>query len=351
VGGRRVSEFELVKDSFKAFLIKRGLRASTVYRHLIQLRCLFKHSDFSKEEIQKYLDSLILVGRRNSYINVYVDTIRVFGQLKNIEEFKTWPYLREHPTIKSTLSDGEIEALLNLPPVTITRPDRWGHTITYSLGARNYERWTLFFSILAFTGMRPGEVAHLTISDVDFGQGVFVIRPEICKTNTLRYVPIPPNLAEKLKAYVSALKTNNLFQSSTKEAVFDNVDWHYNFQQRIKRLGIKRPHLTCYSLRHSFITRCLEEDINIHKIAKIAGHDISMTAKYEHLVTKDLKEAIKKLPLIRRSTCPLEILQALISTIKSFALQADKRFEYRFLEEDGHINLDIKTKLTNVASR
>lgn len=123
------------------------------------------------------------------------------------------------------------------------------------------------------------------------------------------------------------------------------MNWHYNFHTRLKRLGIKRKNLTPYSLRHSLITRLLEEDVNLFKVQKLVGHhQIETTAHYTHLTTKDLQETIKKHPLIRKSTSPLEILKALINSIRSFQLEEDQRFSFVLEETEKTINLKVKIK-------
>jgi len=192
------------------------------------------------------------------------------------------------------MSDAEIEAFLSLPPPTN------GERVK-----NNYAVWTLFFKILAYSGMRPGEVAHLAIDRVDFGRQVFVL--EDTKTNTPRYVPIAPALLSDLTDHIKTLTGDKLFPSTRggkfrQNGVVNDVDWGYNFHSRIKRLGIKRKNLRPYSLRPSFITRMLDEDVNIFKVQKIVGHrQISTTAHYTHLTTKDITRAINKDPLSRAS--------------------------------------------------
>ncbi|MCL5018874.1 MAG: site-specific integrase [Patescibacteria group bacterium] len=242
-------------------------------------------------------------------------------------------YLKEKEAIKATLSDEEIEAFLKLLPKRKGKKE-----------GLNYNKWTLFFSLMAFTGMRSGEVASLKVDQVDFGRGIFVI--EDSKTNTPRFVPIPPNIKTVLENYVKKC-TGYLFPSprNGKDGVVRNVDWGYQFHQRLNRLGIKRKYLTPYSLRHSFITRMLEEDVNIFKIQKIVGHrDLRTTAHYTHLTTKDIQRAITRHPIIRRSTEPITIIHSLVEMIKSFSIENDNRFFYRLEENNNGLRFELSLK-------
>jgi len=197
--------------------------------------------------------------------------------------------------------------------------------------------------------MIPGEVAKLTVNDVDWGRNIFIIRET--KTGFPRFVPIPPNIKKLLKKYLASLETEYLFPSQKggyyngEEKVVNHVDWGYNFHVRIKRLGIKRKNLTPYSLRHSLITRLLEEDVNLFKVQKLVGHkQISTTANYTHLTIKDLQETIKKHPLVRRLTSPQVILKSLKNIIQSFQLEKDNRFAFKLSETENTLTLKIKIK-------
>lgn len=188
----------------------------------------------------------------------------------------------------------------------------------------------------------------LRTENLDFGRGVFVL--EDTKTNDTRLVPIPPNLKDKLNHYLAEqhLGPKEYLFASTRGGnkdgntpVFDNVDWHYNFHARLRRLGIRRPHLTPYSLRHSFITRLLEEDVNLFKVQKIVGHRrLSTTAQYTHMTTKDLIRAINKDPLIMKYTDPNNTLDTIEEVISS--LRSDSRFHLKTERGPGRLTFEIE---------
>jgi len=326
-------------DGFRLYLIRRNLKPSTLKGHLTIIRFLQRVvREFTVQAIDDFVLQMKDKGYKNSYINILINTIRQYAKFAYMDEkLQNYKTLPREPSVKATMSDEEIEAFLNIPPPSYTRPSRWKKSmVTLFTNPKRHAIWTVFFSIMAFTGMRPGEVASLTVEDVDWGRDVFVV--DETKTNDFRYVPIPPNITQLLKEFL-ADKTDKLFPTA------DDVDWNYNFHTRIKRLSIHRKNLTPYSLRHSLITRLLEEDVNLFKVQKIVGHKrLETTAIYAHLTTKDIQEAIKKHPLIRRASNPQDILQALKKVIEGFKLTQDTRFSYEVVETENSLELKVRIK-------
>lgn len=336
------------RNQYQAFysylLLVREVRESTATYYVQKVGVLLRLSPvLSATSLTDAFATLKANGAKGSYINklreiarIYCDFLQHSGQ-----EVDQGIYLikkvKEGAITRATMSDSEIEAFLNLPPLT-----KGGTHL------ENYNRWTLFFSIMAYTGMRPQEIARLTTDLVDFGRGVFIVTEENSKTHTQRFVPIPPNIDGLLKSYVNGLQGEYLFPARQGHsyrfavAVVDNVDWGYNFHCRIKRLGIKRRGLCPYSLRHSLITRLLEEDVNIFKVQKIVGHRrLETTAAYTHMTTKDIQLAITKHPLIRKATDPLQILSAFKEVVRGFEFEKNNRFTFEMRESGQGLNISI----------
>lgn len=323
------------KDFYNYQILVRQVRHSTACQHIQELLIL---NNYRKDRPLTYdlLIEFIAFKRikcKASYINHYVDFAGVWSDYLIYRKetpdprFKELKYFKIEPVNKSTMSDDEIESFLSLKPQLKGPKYRKG-----------YNTWTLFFSILAYTGMRPNEVATLTIGNVDFGRNVFIVTSENSKTHDQRFVPMASVLVEPLQKHIETCG-EYLFMQYTK--TFNSVDWSYNFHKRIKRLGIKRPGLTTYSLRHSFITRLLDEDVNLFKVQKIVGHRrVDTTAKYEHLTTKDIQKAVLKHPLIRKNTNPQQVVDAIVEYVKSLGANI-KEFEFK----RGNLSLEIS--LTN----
>lgn len=295
---------------FKLYLLtehngkKRKRTERTIDLHLSLLRRLQKSCpDLTLTQINAFFLDLLEKGRKGTYINDYVDMLHLYGRFKKITTYDSLAYFPEDPFEKATMSDEEIEAFLNLEPQKVTRYDPLlKKEFSYYLGLRRWKLKTMFWKCLAYSGARPGEIAQLKISDVDFGRQVFLVDG---KTGH-RQIPIAPLLLPELQEYIKDLKTEFLFPAerggkTRQNGCINDVAWGYDFHQRLKRLGIKRKNLTPYSLRHSFVTRFLSEDINIFKVQKIVGHKrLETTQGYTHLTTKDIIKTISQDPLSRQ---------------------------------------------------
>jgi integrase len=334
---------EKYRDFYDYLIFTREVRESSATYNIQKIHTVFKYtSDFSAESIKKVFINLKQEGRSNNYLNSIRDVVRLYAYFLESKGVKVDPYiysikkLKEEPVMRTTLNDSEIEAFLKLPcPL---KGEQYKH---------NYDVWTLFFEILAYTGMRPQEVATLTVDQVDFGRKVFIL--PVTKTFP-RMVPIPPNIEHCVQNHVSNCD-KYLFPSKQGGnsrfgiGVFSNTQWGYNFKIRLDRLGIKRKGLCVYSLRHSLITRLLEEDVNLFKVQKIVGHRrVDTTARYTHMTTKDMHTALAKHPLIRRATDPRQILDAFKEVVRSFEFDKNEKFSFKLLGDNKELTLYLSFK-------
>ena len=309
---------------FRYYLSQGNRKNRTIELHMSCLTRLIRNIGTpSFASVVKYLLSLKDQGRKGTYLNDYVDLMHLWDDCFGTHEFDELTYFPEEEFMQATMSDEEIEAFLSLEAPVVTRKSKWGTVDTYVLD-RRWGMKTLFWKIMAWTGMRPGEVAHIRVQDVDFGRNVFLLHPEWVKTNDYRLVPIPPRVKDELQEYIRTLSGEHLFPAANggvtrQGGVINDVAWGYDFHQRIKRLGIKRNNLRPYSLRPSFITRLLAEDVSIFKVQRIVGHSrIDTTAHYTHLVTKDLQDAIEKDPMAAKGLKKTKLLQQELDRIRQF---------------------------------
>jgi integrase len=315
---------------FEGYLYKIGRKKSTIKKHLIRLRVINRKLEkWNIEQVDEFIVSLKKSGIKNVTINSYIDTIRLFSQYSNYPNaLCSYKHYKPDLSVKGTFSDEEIEKIITLPcPIGSDR--------------KVWDKYSLIYSILAYSGMRPQEVCQLRKDSIDWGKNVFSI--EHTKTGVPRFVPIPPNLANTIKEYVSSIDTQELFLSQRNE-VISVKSYYHDFRKRLKICNIDRPHISVYSFRHSYITDLLSADLNIYKIAKLVGHSVTQTATYEHLTTKDLQLAIMKHPVVRKSSDPEYILKEVKQYIDSFELDKDERFEYSVTQTEKALQVRINLK-------
>lgn len=270
-------------------------------------------------DLEKIDDSLLTLAKtkKPSYINCIISSLRNYGHFTKDERLQQIPYFKIQDAEKGILSDEEIEAFLDL-----SCPEHLN-----KVGKQSYEKMTVFWRVVAFSGARCGEIAPLDINHIDFGRNLFLVNGKTGKRN----IPINPLLLPFIKSYIKDLKDDLLFKSSRTQRPIDRATWHWDFHQRLKRLGIKRERLTPHSLRHSFITRLLDEDVNLFKVQKIVGHrNIVSTARYTHLTTKDLQRTIMKDRLSKNSIPPIEVIRQIKNMLSEFD---DPRFGFELTDK------------------
>jgi site-specific recombinase XerD len=161
----------------------------------------------------------------------------------------------------------------------------------------------LFVTIL-MTGMRRGEVEHLTWSDVNFELGVIFIqeKPEWDwkpKTDE-RLIPISPALRAVL-VQQHALRRNDGLVFPNKEG---NLDTH--ILPKLKKVGRKAglPTVTVHALRHSFGAHLRMAGVSLADIADLLGHkDLATTQIYAKVHQEHLRGVIAKLtPVVLDAT-------------------------------------------------
>jgi integrase len=166
----------------------------------------------------------------------------------------------------------------------------------------------LFMTIL-MTGMRRGEVQHLTWADINFELGVILIQAKpqwhwTPKTDE-RVIPISPTLRELLLHHHACRRDGELVFPNR----HGNPDPH--LLPKLKKIGRKAglPHVTVHALRHSFGAHLRMAGVNLSDIADLLGHkDLATTAIYAKVHQEHLRTAIAKLTPVVTVTTPAPAL-------------------------------------------
>lgn len=153
----------------------------------------------------------------------------------------------------------------------------------------------LFMSIL-LSGMRKGEVEHLTWSDISFELGVIFIqeKPEFewkPKTDE-RLIPISPMLRELLRIQYAKRTSDLLVFANTA----GNRDTYIleRLKKVCKRAGIRSS--TVHALRHSFGAHLRMAGVSLADIGDLLGHkDLATTQIYAKVQQEHLRTMVSKL--------------------------------------------------------
>ena len=147
----------------------------------------------------------------------------------------------------------------------------------------------LFISLLYSCGMRVSELVDLKIKNLDFNERIGYIKQSKGKKD--RIFNIPLTLLEELKEQTEKQKQNN------QEFLFTGPKGKLssrNIQKIVKKAAQKaniEKEVHCHTLRHSFATHLLENNVDIRKIQELLGHaDLSTTQIYTHISKEELKK-------------------------------------------------------------
>jgi len=155
--------------------------------------------------------------------------------------------------------------------------------------AADTEKSRLMISLMYACGMRVSELTNLKINDLNFNNKIGYIRD--AKGRKDRIFNIPHFLSSDLEKQAKKQKENKqeyLFSGPKRKLSSRNLQKIVS--RASKRAGInKNAH--CHTLRHSFATHLLENDVDIRKIQELLGHsDLSTTQIYTHISTEELKK-------------------------------------------------------------
>lgn len=300
----------------------------------------FKQDDYSLHYIHTIITAI------NSYLLFLI-------QKQVIKEDFTHELNKLRPkkivVMKDTLSLAEIESIIHPPPRKYKKPNSAGMQPNY---IKVDEMWDLFFEFAAKTGCRVGEITGLKIGDINWADETFLIRET--KTGEQRIVPLPPDMIGRLKEWLDRrgdppsypfFKSMHFARTKPDKPVGESMA-NKMLKDRAKRAGLridKRFHI--HSFRHSFITALLREDVGISKVQRIVGHKkLDTTMLYTHMVVEDLKLAMMRHPLIRKSQNPRDIINRIKEEVKSFKLEEDERLDFELTESTNGIHFSVVVK-------
>lgn len=157
---------------------------------------------------------------------------------------------------------------------------------------RTNDVFKCFVKIMVAGGFRDTEALHLkwtSIKDMNHKDRISVYVHGKSKQRMMVPNPEIVDALQELKLitgqdeYIFSYENGERIQSFDKvmNKVLKESGLTYNIH------GIKR---TCYSFRHYYITKKLQENINIHFIARNVGNSVDMIEKhYSHLTVADLR--------------------------------------------------------------
>ena len=265
--------------------------------HIIPILGELKLCSLTTEQVQDFINALMNKG-------ISAVTIKnIYGFLRMVIEKAE----KKNMLFANPCKDIRLPALAPRQTIPLTQKQQ------YMLEKSN----DIAVIIPLFTGIRLGELCALRIENVDLKAGVIridstmqrvrafdkdnktelVITPPKSK-NSARIIPLPECLIELLKRHIKANK-GYLLTNSGDYMIPRTLQNH--FKRLLKACGLADTNF--HSLRHTFATRCLENNMDIKTLSEVLGHaNASVTMNiYCHSCDEHKRNCMNKLTFMKAS--------------------------------------------------
>jgi len=152
--------------------------------------------------------------------------------------------------------------------------------------AREKLRDRLILRMLYRCGLRVSELTSLRIEDIEFEEGVLMVRNG--KGGKDRLIPVDHQTMDMIEYFVEDATTGFLFLSERNDKLstrqVERLVADYG-----KKAGISQP-IHPHMLRHSFAVHCLKSGMNLRTVQKMLGHSsLTTTQVYLDITGEDVK--------------------------------------------------------------
>jgi len=165
------------------------------------------------------------------------------------------------------------------------------------LDAATSLKYKTALSVAYGAGLRASEVVTLKITDIDSQR--MVIRVEQGKGRKDRYVMLSPHLLDLLRAWWKLARPQGwLFPGQNRLNPLTTRQLNRACHAAAQRAEIDKR-VSLHTLRHSFATHLLEQNIDIRVIQVLLGHaKLDTTALYTRVATKTIQQVMSPLDRI-----------------------------------------------------
>jgi site-specific recombinase XerD len=229
----------------------------------------------TSEDVRRYQLHLTTSGVGVATLNQTVSTLRFFFRvtLKRHDIVEHTHFVREPRRLPVVLSPDEVARFLAAAPGL-----KYKAALSVAYGA----------------GLRASEVISLKVGDIDSKR--MLIRVEQGKGRKDRYVMLSPHLLDLLRAWWKAARPQGwLFPGRDPAQPMTPRQLNRTCHAAAQLAEIDKR-VSLHTLRHSFATHLLEQNIDVRVIQVLLGHaKLDTTALYTRVATKTISEVMSPL--------------------------------------------------------
>jgi site-specific recombinase XerD len=227
------------------------------------------------EDVRRYQLHLTASDIGVATLNQTVSTLRFFFRvtLKRHDIVEHTHFIREPRKLPVVLSPDEVARFLDAAPGL-----KYKAALSVAYGA----------------GLRASEVISLKVSDIDSKR--MIIRVEQGKGRKDRYVMLSPHLLNLLRAWWKATRPRGwLFPGRDPAQPMTARQLNRACHSAAQMAAITKR-VSLHTLRHSFATHLLEQNVDVRVIQVLLGHaKLDTTALYTRVATKTISEVMSPL--------------------------------------------------------
>jgi integrase/recombinase XerD len=229
----------------------------------------------SFEDIRRFQLHLAQSGAQAPIVNHTVSALRFFFRvtLKRHDIVEHTTFVRQPRKLPVVLSPEQVARLLN---------------------AASGLKYKAALSVAYGAGLRAAEVVSLKVCDIDSKR--MIIRVEQGKGRKDRNVMLSPSLLELLRTWWRTARPQGwLFPGRNPVQPMTTRQLNRACHAAAEAAGIER-NVSLHTLRHSFATHLLEQNIDIRVIQVLLGHaKLDSTALYTRVATKTIQQVMSPL--------------------------------------------------------
>lgn len=267
---------ELLADEFRSYLRQERALAGTTVTFYLEFISRFLNDRFADGEVDLSVlcaaDVVGFVQRQAACLHpkrakVMTTALRSFLQ-----------YARYRGDVNIDLA-AAVPTVANWTMASIPRfllPDQVELVLAHcnrqtAIGRRDYA----ILLLLAWLGLRAGEVAALTLDDIDWKAGYFTVRG---KGGQWTQMPLPVDVGEAIAIYLKdgrpSVTSRRLFLRGRAPAggFRTQIGVSSVVKRALARAGIDSPHKGAHLFRHTLATRMLGQGASLAEIGELLRH-------------------------------------------------------------------------------